>query len=73
MRALLTIRETAEKRGIDTPYKLQRAAGLSPTNAVKLFKGTASMVSLTTLAKLCCALDCTPNEIFDCQAKVEEK
>ena len=60
----INIRETAEKRGIKTAYRLQKRAGLSPSNASRLFNNNIVQISIDTLGKLCDVLDCEPNDLF---------
>lgn len=60
----LNIKAMAAKKGITTPYQLQKATDLSPSNASKLFHGTSLMISLDTLGRLCDALSCTPNDVL---------
>lgn len=60
----INIRETAEKQGIKNPYQLQKKAGLAPSNAVKLYNNNIVQISMKTLAKLCEALKCKPNDLL---------
>lgn len=64
MKITLNVRASAIKRGINTPYQLQKATGLSPSNASKLFNGKSLMISLDTLGRLCEGLACTPNDLL---------
>ncbi len=64
MKILLNIKEVAEKKGIDTAYKLQKKAGLSPSTAYRLFNNNAPHINLKTLEKICFALDCKPGDLF---------
>jgi DNA-binding Xre family transcriptional regulator len=64
MKIKVSIRETAEKRGIKNPYQLQKKAGLAPSNAVKLYNNNIVQISMKTLAKLCEALKCKPNDLL---------
>jgi DNA-binding Xre family transcriptional regulator len=58
------IRELANKRGITTAYQLQKAAGLSPSMAARLFRDEVEMIALRTIESLCRALDCQPGDLF---------
>jgi DNA-binding Xre family transcriptional regulator len=64
MEIKVNIREIAEKRGIKNPYQLQKKAGLAPSNAVKLYNNNIVQISIETLAKLCEALKCKPNDLL---------
>jgi DNA-binding Xre family transcriptional regulator len=52
------VREMAEKRGIEHAHALEKALGVSPTVASKLWKGEFEMIGLGTLDKLCRVLKC---------------
>lgn len=64
MKIKVNIREIAEKQGIKNPYQLQKKASLTPTNAVKLYNNNIVQISMETLAKLCEALQCKPNDLL---------
>lgn len=58
------IREVAEKRGIKNAFGLQKALGISPTVATKLWNGDFEMIGLGTLDKLCRVLKCQTNKLL---------
>lgn len=58
------IREMAEKRGIPHAHALEKALGVSPTVAAKLWKGDFEMIGLSTLDKLCRVLKCQVNSLL---------
>jgi DNA-binding Xre family transcriptional regulator len=58
------IREMCERRGIDTPYRLQIEAGLTPTLASSLFHHTFKQLSMATLNRLCMELRCQPAQLL---------
>ena len=58
------IREIAEKRGIRNAFGLQKAIGVSPTVASKLWNGDFEMIGLGTLDKLCRVLKSTPGKLL---------
>jgi DNA-binding Xre family transcriptional regulator len=60
----ITIAEQALQKGLTTAYKLQKATGLAPSVAARLFSGDFKQISLETLEKLCKALECQPNQLF---------
>lgn len=64
MKLELRIQQAAKRRGIDTAYKLQKAAGLTPTNASRLFNHKVKQLSLETLGKLCEVLNCEVGDLI---------
>ena len=64
-RMLMTrIREAAEERGIKSGYQLTKVLGISPSMGARLWKDEVDMIALTTLEKLCAALNCEPKDLF---------
>jgi DNA-binding Xre family transcriptional regulator len=62
---IVTIKERAEKCGITTAYQLQKAMGVSPTIAARLWRGDFKMVGVQdTLDSLCRVLKCQPDKLF---------
>lgn len=64
MKLEIKIREVAKSRGINTAYRLQKLAELSPSNASKLYRNDIVQISIETLGKLCEVLNCEPNDLF---------
>jgi DNA-binding Xre family transcriptional regulator len=61
----VTIRERAEKCGIENAYQLQKALGVSPTLAARLWRGDFKMVGVQdTMDGLCRVLRCQPDKLF---------
>ena len=59
------IRERAQKCGIENAYQLQKAMGVSPTLAARLWSGEFEMIGVkTTLDSLCRVLRCQPDKLF---------
>ena len=58
------IREVCESRGITTAYQLQKALGVQPSVAARLYKGEFSKIDLRTLDKLCTVLKCQPHKLL---------
>lgn len=58
------IKELAEAKGITTAYQLQKAAGLSPSMAARLFRDDVEMIALRTIECLCGAFECKPGDLF---------
>ncbi len=61
---VVTIRERAEKNGITTAYQLQKAMGISPTIAARLWRGDFDKIGMVTLDRLCRVLGCQPDKLF---------
>jgi DNA-binding Xre family transcriptional regulator len=61
----VTIRERAQKCGIENAYQLQKAMGVSPTLAARLWGGDFDMIGVhSTLDRLCRVLKCQPDKLF---------
>jgi DNA-binding Xre family transcriptional regulator len=60
----LKIREAAEARGITTAYQLQKAMGVQPGMAARLWKGELEMIALKTLDRLCDAIGCELSDLL---------
>lgn len=54
----IKVKELAERRGIDKPAHLAKAAGITKPAAARFWKATLSCVDLPNLAKVCIALEC---------------
>lgn len=64
MKIKLNVKKIAASRGIGTAYQLQKRAGLSPSNASRLYNDNVKQISLDTLGRLCKALECEPSDLF---------
>ncbi|MDQ3816452.1 MAG: helix-turn-helix transcriptional regulator [Acidobacteriota bacterium] len=64
MKLQVRIKEVAQSRGIKTAYQLQKAVGLSPSNAAKIFRNDIVQISIETMGKLCEVLNCEPSDLF---------
>lgn len=65
----MTIRERAQKCGIENAYQLQKALGVSPTLAARLWRGDFKMIGVQdTLDRLCEVLRCQPDKLFRYEA-----
>lgn len=60
----LRIKEMAEAKGIKTAYQLQKAMGIPPGMAARLWRGDMKMIGLETIDGLCEALDCEPADLI---------
>jgi DNA-binding Xre family transcriptional regulator len=58
------VREVAESRGIKSSYELQHALDVTPTVAIRLWRGQVTRFSVGTLDKLCSALSCQPGDLL---------
>jgi DNA-binding Xre family transcriptional regulator len=62
------IRERSEARGITTAYQLQKALGVQPSVAARLWKADFTKIDLGTLDKLCRVLRCQPDKLLRYEA-----
>ena len=67
------IQQVARKKGIKNAFGLQKALGISPTVATKLWEGDFSMIGLNTLDKLCGCLDCYVGELLKYEPPSKEE
>ena len=67
------IREIAEDRGITTAYQLQKAMGINPGMAARLWKHSAKGITLRTINAICDALNCQPGDLFEYRPKVKAR
>jgi len=58
------IQTLAKENNIRNAYQLQKAAGLSPSMASRLFKDEVEMIALRTIESLCKAFGCRPEDLF---------
>lgn len=65
----VTIREMAERRGHKTAYALQKAMGLPPSMAARLWSNDLKMIGVETLDRLCTVLECEPNDLLRFKVK----
>jgi DNA-binding Xre family transcriptional regulator len=52
-------------RGIEKPYTFMVKAGIPPRTASKILNSQSKMISVDHLEKLCVALHCTPDDLFE--------
>ncbi|MES2274243.1 MAG: helix-turn-helix transcriptional regulator [Chlamydiota bacterium] len=55
-----------------TQVQMARKAHLSKTTISNLESGKQVKIELDTIAKLCEALDCTPNDLFELEHRAQE-
>jgi DNA-binding Xre family transcriptional regulator len=68
----LAVREVAERAGISSARNLSVKTELPYESCRRLWQGTASMVSLATLERLCLVLQVRPAQLFDYDPDVPE-
>ena len=59
----ITIRQAAQKRGIEKPHQLAKSLGLTDTLAARLWNGSDELPKLESLDKLCEAWGCPLTEL----------
>ena len=60
----LRINEILEERSL-TPYWLGKQTGISQNNMLKICNGETKNIRFDTIEKICKALDCSINDLFD--------
>ena len=60
----LRINEILEERNL-TPYWLGKQTGISQNNMLKICNSETKNIRFDTIEKICKALDCSINELFD--------
>lgn len=65
------LRELLEARGI-TIYKLAQDTGISYNNLHRIATKKAKVMSFDVLEKICIALDCKPNDLFEIETYAGE-
>lgn len=63
----LNLQRIFKARGIEQPYKFLVRSGFVPFTAHKYKNGKVEHIRLDHIEKLCVALNCTPNDIFEWQ------
>lgn len=60
----VTIKEKAQKRGIENANQLGIALEVAPNVSARLWGGEFDKLGMNTLEKLCEVLACQPNSLF---------
>jgi DNA-binding Xre family transcriptional regulator len=60
----VSIRETAEARGIPNAHQLALALGVADNVGVRLWNQNFARIDLITLDRLCRTFKCQPNKLF---------
>lgn len=63
--------EILEKKNI-TKYRLSKITNISPNNLSNIEHNKISRISIEYIAKICVALDCTPNDLFEIEESDKE-
>jgi DNA-binding Xre family transcriptional regulator len=59
------LRKQRRETGYKSAYALQKALGISPTVAYRLWSGDLDKIGINTIEKLCLLFNCQPNELFE--------
>ena len=68
--AKLVVRQVAEREGITNALVLAKMAGIPYASAYRLWLGTAKMIGLDTVERLCRALSVPPGRLFELEPKL---
>ena len=63
------VREVAERAGIRNARELAARSGLPPTSVYRIWTDKATRTDLTTIDKLCTALEVKPGQLFEHEAE----
>jgi DNA-binding Xre family transcriptional regulator len=61
----MTVKDIAEREGIENPNALSEATGLPYETCRRLWQGTPSKIGLNTIERLCDVLRVRPGQLFD--------
>ena len=61
----LKIKPVMQLRGIESPYKLLVSMGFAAATVNNMLGETAKRIRFDHLEKICHALNCTPNDLFE--------
>ncbi|PYP82897.1 MAG: XRE family transcriptional regulator [Blastocatellia bacterium AA13] len=68
--AKLLVREVAEREGIRNALALATKAGIPYASVHRLWLGTAKMIGLDTIERLCRALSVRPGQLFELESEL---
>jgi DNA-binding Xre family transcriptional regulator len=60
----INIKEAATNSGVENPFQLASASGISYALCYRLWHEQTTQISLPTLAKVCDALSCKPGDLL---------
>ena len=69
---LLRVNKILEKKGL-TPYWLGKQTGISQNNILKICNGETSTIRFDTIEKICKALECPINDLFETDDPLMER
>ena len=72
MALIVTIRERAEKRGIENAHQLGKALDVAPNVSARLWAGEFDKLGMNTFEKLCEILSCQPNALFRYESQIKK-
>ncbi len=67
----LIVKEAAQREGIRNPVELSQKTGIAYGSCYRLWQGTATMIAVETIERLCTALRVYPGQLFDFQPEPE--
>lgn len=62
---IFNLKRVLALRGIDKPFTFLVKHGFAPSSATNILKFPPINIKVKTLEKLCFALNCTPNDLFE--------
>lgn len=62
---IINLKRVMRLRGVEKRSKLLVALGMAPATARNFLAGDAQRIQLEHLEKICLALNCTPNDLFE--------
>ena len=68
----LRVNKILEKKGL-TPYQLGKQTGISQNNILKICNGETSTIRFDTIEKICKALECPINDLFETDDPLMER
>ena len=68
----LRVNKILEKKGL-TPYWLGKQTGISQNNILKICNGETSTIRFDTIEKICKALECPINDLFETDDPLMER
>ena len=68
----LKVNKIVEKKGL-TPYWLGKQTGISQNNILKICNGETSTIRFDTIEKICKALECPINDLFETDDPLMER
>jgi DNA-binding Xre family transcriptional regulator len=70
---ILNLKRIMQTRGVDNHYRFLRTNDFTHSSAYNLLNGAAFSLKFEQLERLCLALNCTPNDLFDWHPSGEQQ